>query len=48
MARRRKGRPVNGVILIDKPTGITSNDTLQKVKRIYFAEKQAIQVHLIL
>ena len=39
MARRRKGRPVNGVILIDKPTGITSNDTLQKVKRIYFAEK---------
>lgn len=39
MARRRKGRPVDGVILIDKPAGITSNDTLQKVKRIYFAEK---------
>ncbi|UXI00809.1 tRNA pseudouridine(55) synthase TruB [Photobacterium sp. TY1-4] len=39
MARRRKGRPVDGVILLDKPTGITSNDALQKVKRIYFAEK---------
>ena len=39
MARRRKGRPIDGVILIDKPAGITSNDTLQKVKRIYFAEK---------
>ncbi|UJF19701.1 tRNA pseudouridine(55) synthase TruB [Vibrio sp. SS-MA-C1-2] len=39
MARRRKGRPVDGIILLDKPTGITSNDALQKVKRIYFAEK---------
>ncbi len=39
MARRRKGRPIDGVILLDKPTGISSNDALQKVKRIYFAEK---------
>lgn len=39
MARRRRGRPVDGVLLLDKPTGITSNDALQKVKRIYFAEK---------
>ncbi|MDN3609129.1 tRNA pseudouridine(55) synthase TruB [Vibrio ostreicida] len=39
MARRRKGRPVDGVILLDKPTGISSNDALQKVKRLYFAEK---------
>ena len=39
MARRRKGRPINGVILLDKPTGISSNAALQKVKRIYFAEK---------
>lgn len=39
MARRRKGRPVNGVVLLDKPPGISSNDALQKVKRIYFAEK---------
>ncbi|MFD2179861.1 tRNA pseudouridine(55) synthase TruB [Veronia pacifica] len=41
MARRarRRGRPVDGIILLDKPTGITSNDALQQVKRIYFAEK---------
>ncbi len=39
MGRRRKGRPVNGVLLLDKPTGISSNDALQKVKRLYFAEK---------
>ncbi|WP_428771327.1 tRNA pseudouridine(55) synthase TruB [Vibrio sp.] len=39
MARRRKGRPVDGIVLLDKPTGISSNDALQKVKRIYFAEK---------
>ncbi|SHO55287.1 tRNA pseudouridine(55) synthase TruB [Vibrio quintilis] len=39
MARRRKGRPVDGILLLDKPEGISSNDALQKVKRIYFAEK---------
>ncbi|MGF1764810.1 tRNA pseudouridine(55) synthase TruB [Aliivibrio kagoshimensis] len=39
MARRRKGRPIDGVILLDKPTGISSNDALQKVKRIFFAQK---------
>lgn len=39
MARRRKGRPIDGVLLLDKPTGISSNDALQKVKRIFFAEK---------
>ncbi len=39
MARRRKGRPVHGIVLLDKPTGISSNDALQKVKRIYFADK---------
>ncbi|KLV04448.1 tRNA pseudouridine synthase B [Photobacterium aquae] len=39
MARRRKGRAIDGVILLDKPTGISSNDALQKVKRIFFAEK---------
>lgn len=36
---RRRGRPVDGIILLDKPTGITSNAALQKVKSIYFAEK---------
>ena len=32
-------RPVHGVLLLDKPTGITSNGALQAVKRLYQAEK---------
>lgn len=40
MGRRRKfGRPVHGVILIDKAPGMTSNDVVQKCKRLFFAEK---------
>ncbi len=39
MAKRRKGRPVNGVILLDKPYEMSSNSALQKVKRIFFAQK---------
>lgn len=33
------GRCVNGVLLLDKPAGITSNAALQRVKSIYFAKK---------
>ena len=36
---RRRGRAVQGIVLIDKPSGISSNDALQKVKRIYHAAK---------
>ncbi len=39
MAKRRKGRPINGVILLDKPYDMSSNSALQKVKRIFFAQK---------
>lgn len=39
MARRGKGRSINGVILLDKPTDISSNHALQRVKRIFFANK---------
>ena len=39
MARRRKGRSVNGVVLLNKPLGLSSNDALQKVKRIFNAAK---------
>jgi tRNA pseudouridine55 synthase len=40
MGRRRvRGRDVNGILLLDKPSGITSNDALQQVKRLYFASK---------
>jgi tRNA pseudouridine55 synthase len=37
--RRAKGRDVNGILLLDKPSGITSNAALQQVKRLYFARK---------
>jgi len=39
MARKRKGRDIQGVLLLDKPTGMTSNDVLQKVKRVFNAQK---------
>jgi tRNA pseudouridine55 synthase len=39
MARRGKGRSINGVVLLDKPTDISSNHALQRVKRIFFANK---------
>ncbi|AOS97087.1 tRNA pseudouridine synthase B [Microbulbifer aggregans] len=40
MGRRPKwGRPVNGVLLLNKPTGITANDALQKAKRLFFANR---------
>ncbi|PIE83497.1 MAG: tRNA pseudouridine(55) synthase TruB [Candidatus Contendobacter odensis] len=37
--RSRRGRPVNGLLLLDKPVGLTSNAALQTVKRIYQAAK---------
>ena len=41
MARRgrTKGRPVNGIVLLDKPKGLTSNQALQKVKHLFDAKK---------
>lgn len=32
-------RALHGVLLLDKPVGLSSNDALQKVKRLYRAEK---------
>jgi len=40
MSRRRsKGRSVNGVLLLDKPVGMSSNLALQIVKRLFNASK---------
>ena len=39
MARKRKGRPVNGVLVLDKPPGISSNDAVQQAKRLFGAQK---------
>lgn len=33
------GRDISGIILLDKPLGISSNDLLQKVKRLFRANK---------
>ncbi|MBT8419705.1 MAG: tRNA pseudouridine(55) synthase TruB [Gammaproteobacteria bacterium] len=37
--RRKKGRDIQGVLLLDKPIGMGSNEVLQVVKRLYYAQK---------
>ncbi|MDO6762751.1 tRNA pseudouridine(55) synthase TruB [Agarivorans sp. 1_MG-2023] len=37
--RRKKGRAIDGILLLNKPTGVSSNGILQRIKRIYFAQK---------
>ncbi|MFM7121058.1 MAG: tRNA pseudouridine(55) synthase TruB, partial [Gammaproteobacteria bacterium] len=39
MARRRRGRDLNGLLIFDKPLGMTSNDAVQRIKRLFGAEK---------
>ena len=39
MARQRRGLPVNGVLLLDKPKGVSSNHALQRVRRLFQAQK---------
>src|SRR5207237_5858746 len=36
---RMPKRAVHGVLLLDKPLGLSSNDALQKAKRLYRAQK---------
>ena len=39
MARKRKGEPIHGWIVLDKPAGMTSTQALSKVRRHLNAEK---------
>jgi len=39
MARRRRGLPVDGVLLLDKLQGVSSNHALQRVRRLFQAQK---------
>ena len=39
MARRRKGLPVNGWLVFDKPQGMTSTQAVTRIRRLYEAEK---------
>ena len=37
--RKKRGRDISGIIVLDKPAGMSSNGALQHVKRIYNANK---------
>ncbi|THK43153.1 tRNA pseudouridine(55) synthase TruB [Methylophaga sp. SB9B] len=40
MAKRsKKGRDITGIVIVDKPTGLSSNHVLQRVKRLFNANK---------
>ena len=39
MARQRRGRPIDGILVLDKPGGMSSNRALQVAKRLYGAAK---------
>ncbi len=39
MARRRKGRDIHGIILLDKPLGYSSSQAVQKVRWLFTARK---------
>jgi tRNA pseudouridine55 synthase len=39
MARKRKGRPVNGWVIVDKPGGLTSTQVVGRVRRVFDSRK---------
>ncbi|MGQ0740683.1 MAG: tRNA pseudouridine(55) synthase TruB [Alphaproteobacteria bacterium] len=39
MAKRRKGSPVHGWVVVDKPEGVTSTQAVSRVKRAFGAQK---------
>lgn len=39
MTRRRKGQPVHGWVVVDKPVGVTSTEAVGAVKRVFDAQK---------
>jgi tRNA pseudouridine55 synthase len=39
MGRRNKGRDLNGILIVDKPQGLTSNDVVSRLKRWSNANK---------
>jgi len=39
MARRKKGDPVSGWVVIDKPLGPSSSDVVNRVRRAFNAQK---------
>jgi len=39
VGRKRRGRELDAILLLDKPLGLTSNQALQRVRRLYDAAK---------
>jgi len=39
VGRQRRGRPIDGILVLDKPEGMSSNRALQVAKRLYGAAK---------
>ena len=39
MGRRKKGNPVHGWVILDKPSGMTSTQAVAAVRRIFDAKK---------
>ncbi|WP_126454650.1 tRNA pseudouridine(55) synthase TruB [Sulfuriflexus mobilis] len=39
MRRKNRGRNISGIVLLDKPLGLSSNKALQEVKNLFFARK---------
>ena len=39
MGRRKKGDPVHGWVVLDKPLGMTSTQAVEKVRHIFNAKK---------
>lgn len=39
MGRQRRGRPLDGILVLNKPAGVTSNGALQMAKRMFGAAK---------
>src|SRR5215472_10384525 len=39
MSRKKKGAPVHGWVVVDKPEGITSTQVVGQVRRIFDAQK---------
>jgi tRNA pseudouridine55 synthase len=39
MARRRKGQPIHGWVVLDKPVGVTSTQAVARVRRLFDAQK---------
>ncbi|MBV9904407.1 MAG: tRNA pseudouridine(55) synthase TruB, partial [Alphaproteobacteria bacterium] len=39
MGKRKRGQPVHGWVIVDKPQGVTSTQVVGAVRRIFDAQK---------